>query len=95
MGPVISAGQQERVLGFLERVRAGGAEVRCGGVAGSPTGFFVQPTVVSRVGQRDEIVQREVFAPSSPSTAWPTPSRPSRWPTRSSTASPPRCGRAM
>ncbi len=63
MGPVISAGQQQRVLGFLERASAGGAQVLCGGEAGSAVGSFVEPTVIAGVDQRDEIVQREVFGP--------------------------------
>src|SRR5213075_2464583 len=61
MGPVISKSQQERVFGFLER--ASGATVLTGGNAGSPRGYFVEPTVVTAVGQTDEIVQREVFGP--------------------------------
>ena len=61
MGPLVSRPQQERVLGFLER--AGGASVLTGGEAPAARGFFVAPTVVADVGQRDEIVQREVFGP--------------------------------
>jgi len=61
MGPVISKAQQERVFGFLER--AGGAQVLTGGGSNGSKGFFVEPTVVGGVGQRDEIVQREVFGP--------------------------------
>jgi 1-pyrroline dehydrogenase len=60
MGPVISAAQQERVLGFLERAK--GATVLTGGESNGP-GFFVKPTVVVDVGQDSEIVQREVFGP--------------------------------
>ncbi|HET6508175.1 MAG TPA: aminobutyraldehyde dehydrogenase [Baekduia sp.] len=63
MGPVISARQQERVLGFLDRATSSGAEVLTGGAAGRDTGFFVQPTIVAGVGQADEIVQSEVFGP--------------------------------
>ncbi len=61
MGPVISADQQERVLGFLERAK--GATVLTGGEAGGDRGWFVKPTVVTNVGQDDEIVQKEVFGP--------------------------------
>jgi 1-pyrroline dehydrogenase len=61
MGPVISKDQQDRVLGFLER--ASGAKVLTGGDSNGDRGFFVQPTVVTEVGQEDEIVQREVFGP--------------------------------
>src|SRR6185437_10019332 len=58
MGPVISAAQQERVFGFLERAK--GATVLTGGESNGDRGFFVKPTVVTDVGQEDEIVQREV-----------------------------------
>ena len=62
MGPVISKSQQERVFGFLER--ASGATVLTGGErAARARGFFVEPTVVTGVGQTDELVQREVFGP--------------------------------
>jgi 1-pyrroline dehydrogenase len=61
MGPVISKSQQERVLGFLDR--ATGAKVLTGGGTNGDRGFFVKPTVVTDVGQADEIVQREVFGP--------------------------------
>jgi 1-pyrroline dehydrogenase len=63
MGPVISARQQERVLGFLDRATDAGADVLTGGSAGSDRGFFVQPTIVAGVDQQAEIVQREVFGP--------------------------------
>jgi betaine-aldehyde dehydrogenase/aminobutyraldehyde dehydrogenase len=63
MGPVVSAAQQERVLGFLDRATSAGAQVLTGGSAGREQGFFVQPTVVAGVGQESEIVQKEVFGP--------------------------------
>src|SRR4051794_17124237 len=59
VGPVISKAQQERVVGFLDR--AAGASVLTGGEVPFARGFFVAPTVVTGVGQQDEIVQREVF----------------------------------
>jgi 1-pyrroline dehydrogenase len=61
MGPVISKDQQDRVLGFLDR--ASGAKVLTGGGSNGDRGFFVKPTVVTGVGQEDEIIQREVFGP--------------------------------
>jgi aminobutyraldehyde dehydrogenase len=63
MGPVVSTGQQQRVLGFLDRAKAGGARVLTGGGTLRDRGAFVAPTVVTGVGQRDEIVQQEVFGP--------------------------------
>ncbi len=61
MGPVISKAQQERIFGFLER--ASTAKVLTGGGSNGDRGFFVQPTIVTDVGQEDEIVQKEVFGP--------------------------------
>jgi 1-pyrroline dehydrogenase len=61
MGPVISKDQQDRVFGFLERAK--GATVLTGGEANGDRGFFVKPTVITDIGQEDEIVQREVFGP--------------------------------
>jgi betaine-aldehyde dehydrogenase/aminobutyraldehyde dehydrogenase len=64
MGPVISARQRQRVLGFLDRADAAGAQVLTGGgTNGGSAGYFVEPTVVAGVGQEHEIVQREVFGP--------------------------------
>jgi betaine-aldehyde dehydrogenase/aminobutyraldehyde dehydrogenase len=62
MGPVISKEQQERVLGFLERLDAK-ATVVTGGAAIGDRGFFVKPTIVADVTQDSEIVQKEVFGP--------------------------------
>jgi 1-pyrroline dehydrogenase len=61
MGPVISKAQQERVLGFLERAKS--ATVLTGGDSNGSPGFFVRPTVITDLDQKDEIVQREVFGP--------------------------------
>jgi 1-pyrroline dehydrogenase len=63
MGPVISARQQERVLGFLDRATSSGAELVTGGSAGRDTGFFVEPTIITNVGQKSEVVQSEIFGP--------------------------------
>ncbi len=63
MGPVISAEQQQRVLGFVERALQGKARVLTGGGALGDRGFFVQPTLVADVAQDSEIVQNEVFGP--------------------------------
>ena len=63
MGPVISAEQQERVLGFVERAQAAKATVLTGGGSVGDRGFFVAPTIVTDVAQDAEIVQNEVFGP--------------------------------
>ena len=63
MGPVISAEQQERVVGFLDRAVAAKATIVTGGATVGERGFFVAPTIVADVTQEHEIVQREVFGP--------------------------------
>lgn len=65
MGPLISETQRNRVLGFIERAKAQGAQVLTGG--GVPAehcdGFFVEPTVIVNADQQAEIIQSEVFGP--------------------------------
>ena len=63
MGPLISAAQRDKVAGFLERAREGGASILVGGEPVEGPGFFHKPTVVADVGQSDEIVQKEAFGP--------------------------------
>jgi len=61
-GPLNSAQQLDRVSGFVDRL-PDGATVHCGGHRVGDRGFFYAPTVISGVGQHDEIVQHEVFGP--------------------------------
>ncbi|HVN50270.1 MAG TPA: gamma-aminobutyraldehyde dehydrogenase [Acidimicrobiales bacterium] len=63
VGPVISADQQARVAGMVDRAVEAGAEVVTGGSKLDRPGFFYQPTVVAGPAQDSEIVQREVFGP--------------------------------
>jgi aminobutyraldehyde dehydrogenase len=64
MGPLISAGQRDRVAGFVARAKKQKhIEVTAGGHAGAGGGFFFEPTVIANARQSDEIVQREVFGP--------------------------------
>ncbi|MEV4423283.1 aminobutyraldehyde dehydrogenase [Patulibacter sp. NPDC049589] len=63
LGPVISAGQRDKVLGFVDRAADGGAEVLTGGSGVGERGFFVAPTLIAGPAQDSEIVQREVFGP--------------------------------
>ncbi len=65
MGPAISQVQRERILGFIDRAKAGGAQVLTGGgiPQGFDDGFFVEPTVIVDAGQKSEIIQSEIFGP--------------------------------
>jgi betaine-aldehyde dehydrogenase len=62
LGPVISARQQERVIGFMDR-RPQYAEIVTGGATLNQPGFWVEPTVVANLKQEDEMIQHEIFGP--------------------------------
>lgn len=64
MGPLANRTQFERVLGFLEDARQGGATVACGG---SPDpergGLFIRPTVLTGVRPDMRVAREEIFGP--------------------------------
>jgi betaine-aldehyde dehydrogenase len=65
-GPLVSRRQQERVAGFVDRARSGGAKVVRGGVipgGALAKGAYYEPTLVTDAPQDAEIVQDEVFGP--------------------------------
>src|SRR5260370_35355579 len=68
IGPLASERQRERVVGYIEKGRAGGARVVVGG--GRPEhhdrGWFVQPTVFADVDNRQTIARVESFVPGLP-----------------------------
>jgi betaine-aldehyde dehydrogenase len=61
-GPLISQHHLDKVKGLLDRL-PDHARVVAGGCQIGRPGFFHQATVVADVGQRDEIVQEEIFGP--------------------------------
>ena len=63
MGSLISTGHRDRVHGFVDRGRDGGAEIVTGGDVADGPGAFYPPTVVAKVGNEAEIAQEEVFGP--------------------------------
>ena len=65
MGPLISADQREKVIGFVERARQAGAKILTGGKIPSAfeTGYFYEPTIITNVSQDAEVIQDEIFGP--------------------------------
>jgi malonate-semialdehyde dehydrogenase (acetylating)/methylmalonate-semialdehyde dehydrogenase len=67
MGPVISAGHKERVLGFIDKGVAEGAKLLMDGrgtrVADRPRGYFVGPTIFDDVSPKMSIGHDEIFGP--------------------------------
>jgi betaine-aldehyde dehydrogenase len=62
-GPLVSAAQHAKVLGYIDRARAEGARLICGGGPGNAGPLFVQPTVFADVADAMEIAREEVFGP--------------------------------
>jgi len=65
IGPVVSARQRDRVLGYIEDGKASGAKLVAGGGVprDQPRGWFVSPTVFADVDNADRIAQEEIFGP--------------------------------
>ena len=67
MGPVISAGHRQRVVGYIEKGIAEGAKLvldgRANPVADRPKGFFLGPTLFDGVTPAMTIGREEIFGP--------------------------------
>ncbi len=65
MGPLISAKQRDRVMGYIARGVEEGATLAVGGGRpdGQPRGFFVEPTMFTDVDNTMTIAQEEIFGP--------------------------------
>jgi aminobutyraldehyde dehydrogenase len=80
MGPLISAKQQSRVAGFVERAsQVKHITVATGGKVRGGSGFFYEPTVIAGAQQSDEIVRREVFGPVVSVTPFKDPDQAIAW----------------
>ncbi len=64
LGPLVSAAQRDRVLGFISTGIREGAEVIAGGAEPPPfdKGYFVQPTILG-IKSTDTLAQEEIFGP--------------------------------
>ena len=64
LGPLVSAAQRDRVLGFIKTGIAEGADVMAGGAEppAFATGYFVQPTILG-IKPTDTLAQEEIFGP--------------------------------
>lgn len=65
IGPMISGGQRDSVIGFVERARKTGARILTGGQIPSDfqQGYYYEPTIIADADQKSEIIQSEVFGP--------------------------------
>ena len=62
-GPQVSKVQFEKILGYIEEGKKGGAKVLTGGGRHGTRGYYVQPTVFGDVTNDMKIAKEEIFGP--------------------------------
>ena len=74
LGPLVSAEQHERVLGYIASGREEGAELVVGGEAAltDSGGYFVAPTLFSATSDELRIAREEIFGPVLVATPYET-----------------------
>ena len=65
VGPVVSSGQHEKILGFLDTARSEGARIVLGGgrVTTQQRGFYIAPTLIDQVDPAMTVASEEIFGP--------------------------------
>lgn len=67
MGSQINEGQVKKILGYIDRAKADGATIACGGerytANGCDKGCFVKPTLITNVTNNMCVAQEEIFGP--------------------------------
>jgi len=63
MGPVVSARQRDRVMGYIDKGVAEGARLLAGGKTRAGAGFFIEPTCFVDVTSDMTIAREEIFGP--------------------------------
>ncbi|KAK1947942.1 Betaine aldehyde dehydrogenase 2 [Phytophthora citrophthora] len=63
MGPVVSKAQQEKVLGYIQSARDEGATVTQGTPPNTNKGYFVPPTIITKVTKNMRVWKEEIFGP--------------------------------
>lgn len=61
-GPVNNQNQMDRVMGMIGALPSH-ANVEIGGVRKGSSGYFIEPTVVTGLKQKDDAIQNEIFGP--------------------------------
>ncbi|EME16597.1 aldehyde dehydrogenase [Rhodococcus triatomae] len=65
LGPIITAKQRDKILGYIEKGKEEGARLVLGGgiPAGLDKGYFVEPTIFADVDNSMTIAREEIFGP--------------------------------
>ncbi|KAI0384846.1 aldehyde dehydrogenase [Hypomontagnella monticulosa] len=62
-GPQVSKLQYDRIMGYIEEGKKGGATVALGGERHGDKGYFIKPTIFTNVTNDMKIMQEEIFGP--------------------------------
>ncbi|KAI2632177.1 aldehyde dehydrogenase [Hypoxylon sp. NC1633] len=62
-GPQVSQLQYDRIMGYIEEGKKGGATIALGGERHGDRGYFIQPTIFTNVTNDMKIMQEEIFGP--------------------------------
>ena len=63
MGPLVSKDQFDRVKSYLALGKSEGAQVAVGGDTGAGKGYYVNPTIFTKVNNNMRIAREEIFGP--------------------------------
>ncbi|MBS1517587.1 MAG: aldehyde dehydrogenase [Bacteroidetes bacterium] len=63
MGPMVSEAQRNHVVNQIEEAKKKGAKVLYGGSVIERNGFFLEPTVISNLNHKHDIMTNETFGP--------------------------------
>jgi len=63
MGPMVSAEQHQKVLGYIQEGKKSGAKAVAGGDKLGDKGYFVKPTVLVNTNDDMSVIKEEIFGP--------------------------------
>lgn len=63
MGPMVSETQRNHVMGQIDEAKRKGAKILIGGERIDREGFFIEPTVITNLSEKHDIMVTETFGP--------------------------------
>ncbi|HMS33554.1 MAG TPA: aldehyde dehydrogenase family protein [Ignavibacteria bacterium] len=63
MGPMVSESQRNHVMGQIDEAKRKGAKILIGGEKIDRDGFFIEPTVITNLSEKHDIMVTETFGP--------------------------------
>lgn len=67
MGPLVNEAGLNSVAKMVENAKKNGAKILTGGeISKNKTGYYYEPTVITDIDQKSELIQKEIFGPVLP-----------------------------